>query len=92
MTSDAWIAYGTLLFAPPKEFQLWYRGKISRPLCQFEYWCDKCKNKFASVTTPTRCPQGHLAEHDSQAIVLEHKGYTAKTFHFYSSHFQQREE
>lgn len=85
--SDAWVAYGTMLFADRWDYKLWKEGKIPRPKPVFRYWCPACESAFEPFTTPTKCPScGVKASSlpEDQRVMLTHKTHTAATFPFYT--------
>lgn len=83
MDFGTWLAIGRFLFGNPAAVKraIDQPGVHPLPHAEFRYWCSQCKAGFPSITTPTRCPNGHKAE-DVRHILLEHKGHTAATFPF----------
>ena len=47
-----------------------------------EFRCSQCSTVFASMLTPVRCPNGHLAKNDENKISIVHKGYEDYAFPF----------
>ena len=87
INSDAWVATGRLLFTTHTlDLQEWLDGNGPLPESKpFEFRCPVCRTTFASVVTPRQCPDGHLADDiGDDAVTVEHKGYSAKTFPFRS--------
>lgn len=78
MNSDAWVAWGRLLFGERQ-------GHVGRP---FRFCCDSCGHRFDSIVTPERCPRCD-AEPGPLGVTLTHAlrsnprvKVTAKTFPF----------
>lgn len=80
-TSDEWMSLARTLLFPTRvpDGNGGWRWKT------FEYYCSSCDQSFQSDITPVTCPNCQAkAADDPQAVELTHKGYTAKTFPFYS--------